>query len=405
MILVWEANEQDYNMRLIKMILLIMVFSPSACSPIRTARIVYTKAMGFPERKSYSYSNFDYRPDFELGFSSNDEIMLSFYQRSKRPASIDKNATDTSEMSFVVLLISKESGKLITKKEWPIPGKPNFLDLKKYYHRIFPLPDGGYVLLFNRNLQVLDSSLNIIHEKILDSFPKGYLYNSIYVPLHGPYFVLCQGLECVIIDYAAFKEVEKIDISKMQIRGIYEDKFLIHSSDENDNNINYLFEKKIGNVDSYSEFKLKINRSESETYLYDGSAMVFSNSNHTPYWFTIKNGETSNPVFVYEKDAVLSGLFMPALFARGPSPARSAPVVAISASKDRGWDLGLTSWVIVYDINTQQILKQTRNYNDFDYALSSDGRILAIFNEKKGTIKLYDIPAPDNVPATDSKKE
>jgi hypothetical protein len=66
-------------MRLKKLILPILLLSVSACATVRPARIVNTTTLGFPEYKSYNYSGGDYRPGFRMQFSSNDEIMLSFF--------------------------------------------------------------------------------------------------------------------------------------------------------------------------------------------------------------------------------------------------------------------------------------------------------------------------------------
>ena len=357
-----------------------LYFSVSACVTIKPARIVKTHAFGFPEYKSYSYTGFEYRPSFKMQISSNDEILLSFFQRA--PA--DKIMPKASGISFVALLISKEDGELIGKIERPIDGNPDWLELQRYYYGIYPLPDGCYVGLFNRNLQVFDSLFNIIHEKTLDRLPGGYRYD-IFTPLQGPFFALQQGAECEIIDYATFKTVDKFDISKIRIRDIMGDKLLIRY-DDSDNNVRYLFEKKIGEEDSSDDVYLKINNLSGEKFNYNGSITVLSGPARGQYWFTMENGETGNPVFIPS-----------ALGIGGPDPARRAPVVAISVYADRGWDLGNTSWVEVYEVTTGQKLLHTGKYNDgFSYALSSDGRTLAVFMERKGEIELYEIPAPAN---------
>jgi hypothetical protein len=45
---------------------------------------------------------------------------------------MDNAAKETSGISFVVLILSKEEGKLIRKKEWPIAGNPRRWELQSY---------------------------------------------------------------------------------------------------------------------------------------------------------------------------------------------------------------------------------------------------------------------------------
>lgn len=151
----------------------------------------------------------------------------------------------------------------------------------------------------------------------------------------------------------------------------------------------------------YSDFFLKMDVPRGEKFLYDGSFMVLDSRARNPFWFTVKNGETGNPVFVYEEPADRR---IPALGVAITVPARNVPVATISAFKARGWDRGNASWIVVYDVNTGQKLLHTGTYNEgIAHALSSDGRTLAVFNEKKGKIEIYEIPVPDSVPTPDSK--
>jgi hypothetical protein len=56
--------------------------------------------------------------------------------------------------------------------------------------RIQSLASGGYVGIINKHLQVLDSSLKTLNDRILD-LPKeqGWVYDLI-TPLSGPFFIL-----------------------------------------------------------------------------------------------------------------------------------------------------------------------------------------------------------------------
>ena len=189
--------------------------------------------------------------------------------------------------------------------------------------------------------------------------------------LTGPYY---------IIDYETFKTVEKVNNG---IVDIWRDKLLL--VDLSDGNISSLFEKRIGS--SSNGFQLKIDNFTDAKFAHNGAVIVLSYKGQFPpfaqnYWFTIENGKIGNPVFV-------EGEYVNILV-----PARKAPVFAVSASKSRLFDRGASGKINVYDINTQQRLLQTKTYNnEYDYALSSDGRSLAVFIREKRKIELYKVPS------------
>jgi len=378
-------------MRVVKLVLLILLFSISAGAADKPARTVKTQTLGLPEYKSYinlSPSN-NYRPDYSMHFTANDEIMLSYFQLNTPTAPTDKSTRETSTMSFIVLLISKGDGKLINKKVWQIDGEPSFGQRRKY--AILPLPDGGYAALLNGRLQVLDAAFSIIHDRLLDRLPQRYGYK-ISVPLQGTFFVLDSGVEYEIIDYSTFKTVKRLSAS-IPIRDIWEDKLLLRSEDAHA--AYYVYERKIGG--SPRSYNLKMDRLllRGEKFIHNGNSIILSRSElqsgRQDYWFIIENGETGVPVFVGGKRRFKPGEGISPVAA----PARRAPVVSISCYKERRFDLGDFSWTEVYDTNTGQKLLETKTYNDAAHrVLSADGRTLAVFIEKKGKLEFYDIPAP-----------
>ena len=316
--------------------------------------------------------------------------MLSYFQRSKQPVLTIKDDPKTSGLSFNVLFFSKEDGKLINKADWPVEGELDWIERLYYGSRIYPLSDSGYVGMFNKHLQILDSSLNVIHDKLLERLPYPNGYN-IVAPIKGTFFALRKGNkrysgENDIIDSETFKTVDRVSGGIVDIWG---DKLLMVSLSEK-GNITSIYEKRIGS--SPYGFQLKIDNYTDAKYTYNGAAIFlgYKGSIPTPYaehyWFTIENGKVGNPVFV-------EGGFATDLVA-----ARKAPVVAICVGKSRSFDRAATNWINVYDINTQHKLLQTKNYNDaIDYALSSDGRILAVFIHEKRKIELYKVPAPGDI--------
>jgi len=374
-------------MRSMKIAILVLLFSTHVFAADKPVLVINGKPLDLPQYEDYGKNERpNYEPEFNIQFSPKDEIMLSFFQRGKKPVLKIKDSQETSGLFFVTLFLSKEDGKLINKAEWPAAGELDSSERVRYGSRIYPLPDNGYVGMFNKRLQVLNSSLNAIHDRLLERLPeKKYVYE-IYAPSHGTFFALMQGYkrflgENDIIDYVTFKTVDRVSD---RIVDIWEDKLLLVGF--SGNKINYLFEKRIGS--SSEGFRLKIENFEDAKFAHNGAAIVLSYRGQFPpfaqhYWFTIENRKVGNPVFV-------EGEYVNRLVV-----ARAAPVFAVSASKSRLFDRGASGKINVYDINTQQMLLQTKTYNDdYDYALSSDGRSLSVFLYEKRKIEIYKVPAP-----------
>ena len=374
-------------MRLIKMVLLMLFFSVFMFAADKPAWVVKNKTLDLPEYENYNTNEIpNYDPKYKIQFSPKDEIMLSYFQRSKQPVLTIKDNPETSGLSFNVLLFAKEDGKLINKTEWPVVGELDWIERLFYGSRIYSLSDSGYVGIFNKHLQVLDPSLNVIRNRLLERLPDPYGYN-IFAPSHGTFFALQKSNkrysgENDIIDSDTFKTVFKVSGGIVDIWG--DTLLMISLSEKND--IDYLYEKKIGS--SSDGFHLKIDNFTDAKFLYNGSTIVLSYKGRIPpyaehYWFTIENGKVGNPVFV-------EGGFATSLVA-----AHKVPVVAINVAKLRSFDRGANGRINVYDIYTQQKLLQTKTYNDnFDYALSSDGQSLAVFIHEQRKIELYKVPAP-----------
>ena len=375
----------DMKIYLIKFVVLMLFFSASLCAADRPVWVIDAKTLNLPQYEDGDNNNeFGFNPRFRIQFSPKDEIMLSFLQRSKQPMLTIRDKPETSGTSFNVLFLSKEDGKLINKAEWPVENLQWFQHWS-YGPRIYPLPDNGYVGMFNMRLQVLDSSLNIVRNRLLERLPEpnGYTFS---VPLHGTFFVLRKGFNTFmgpydIIDYSTFEIADNVNDG---IIDVWRDKLLI--AGRTGNNIDRLFERTIGGAPG--GFHLKIDGFRDAKFAHNGAVIVLGHTGGRGqaiqyYWFTIENGETSKPVFV-EGEVV-----------RNMVLARNAPVVAIEASRSRAFDRGTTHWVSVYDINTQQRLLQTRTRNEAaHYALSSDGRYLAVFWRTRRTIELYRVPEP-----------
>ena len=110
---------------------------------------------------------------------------------------------------------------------------------------------------FNRHLQVLDSSFNIIHSRVLDILETVNTRYSIIVPLSGKFFILQWEFTAEVIDSSTFKTVEVIDsdsfkeveqLSPPRIIDTWEDDRLLSASYSRSGGIPgmHFFEKKIG---------------------------------------------------------------------------------------------------------------------------------------------------------------
>ena len=376
-------------MRTINIALLMLFFSVFLFSADKPALVVKNKTLDLPKYENYRKNEIpNYDPEFKIQFSQKDEIMLSFFQRSKHPVLTIKDDQGKASLFFNIILLSGEDGKLINKVEWPAVGELDWVERLHYGSRIYPLPDNGYVGMFHKRLQVLDSALNVIYDKLLERLPERYVYD-IFPPSHGTFFALCQSNkrysgENDIIDSDTFKVVDKVSGGIVDIWG---DKLLMVGFSEK-NKINSLYEKRIGSI--YDGFHLKIDNYTDAKFTHNGAAIVLSYKGQSPpyaqhYWLTIENGMAGNPVLV-------DGEFVNTLVT-----AREAPVFAVRSAKSRLFDRGGAGWINVYDINSKQKLLQTKTYNDnFDYALSSDGRILALFVHEKRKIEIYKVPESGN---------
>ena len=371
-----------------KIALLTLFFSASVFAADKPALVIEGKKLDLPEYENYIRNERPgYESEYKIQFSPKDDIMLSFFTRSKQPVLTTKDKPETAGLFYNVLFFSKEDGKLVNKVEWPAVGELDWIERLQYGSRIYPLPDNGYVGIFKKKLQVLDSSLNVVHDRVLERFPEQKYVYGIQAPSHGSFFSLWQtdkrySGENEIIDSNTFKTVDRVSGGIVDIWG---DKMLLVGF--SDTRIRNVIEKKIGS--SSDRFNIKIDNYTSARFVYNGDAVVLTyRGNISPpyaqhYWFTIENGKAGSPVFV--EKGYTTYLVV----------ARKAPVIAINVSKLRSFDRGDTGWINVYDINTKQILLQTKKYNDsYDFVLSSDGRSLALYIHEKRRIELYKIPEP-----------
>ena len=375
-------------MRLTNIVLVMLFFPILLFAADKPALVIEGKKLDFPEYENYIRNERPgYEPEYKIHFSSKDEIMLSFFKRTKQPVLTLKDNPETAGLSFNVLFFSKEDGKLINKAEWPAVGELDWIERLQYGSRIYPLPDNGYVGVFNKHLQILDSSLNVVHDRVLERLQEQKYVYGIQAPSHGSFFSLWKtdkrySGEKEIIDSNTFKTIGRISEGIVDIWG---DKMLLVGFSGND--INYVYEKRIGSTSD--GFNIKIDYYTDAKYVHNGTAIVLGyRGNILPphakhYWFTIENGKAGNPVFVGKG------------FATYLVTARKAPVVAIIIAKLRSFDRGAARCINVYNTNTQQMLLQTKTYNEeFDYVLSADGKSLAVFFKTQKRIELYKIPEP-----------
>jgi len=107
-------------------------------------------------------------PYYEVDFTPDNIIFISFLEYKYQPQLGSKAQPE----KMVVLLLSREKGKLIKRIEWPVI--TDYGNRTRSFYRIYPLPSGGYIALINGRLQALDSSFSVIHERVLDATENSY---------------------------------------------------------------------------------------------------------------------------------------------------------------------------------------------------------------------------------------
>ena len=163
------------------------------------------------------------RSHFRLVFSPSDEIIVSFVQSSALGQPV--TAKDAQAV-FVLLFISPKDGTLIKRIEWPLDKKPD------YWFRdetlIKPLPEGGYVVVINDHLLILDSDLNVRYDKVLENNAQKIKDYKIFAPFAGPFFILEHGhYKREIIDSRNFRVIENLDGQSFKIRDISGDTVIV----------------------------------------------------------------------------------------------------------------------------------------------------------------------------------
>jgi len=125
-----------------QMFLLLFLSSTAFVSPAVAAdKPVWTidyEKLNLPERGN-PFGRAKPDPNFRVEFTLDNKILISFLQHKPQT----KGSKDTPE-KFVVLLLSRETGELIKGVELPLVS-----EVPGMYHRIYPLPSGGYVGIIN----------------------------------------------------------------------------------------------------------------------------------------------------------------------------------------------------------------------------------------------------------------
>lgn len=322
-------------------------------------------------------------PEYRIQFTPDNKVLISFWERRPQTGLAIKDAPEKSGSVFVVLLLSRETGELLKRIEWPVMGEVLPAQKIQYGSRIYPLHSGGYVGIINRHLQVFDPSFNVIHDKVLET-TKDVRYN-LLVPLNGEFFSIeLRGDDQItmIIDSKTFKTIERFSGVNFII-GIWEDQ-LLATSYSKDTREQRFFKKKIGASQWNDLGLIQGNRADAK-FIYNGTIIVTDIIEQIPdrkvFWFMIENDKKSDPVFKG------IGRF---------KPSWCVPIVAIRPNYlsdfRRALDLDGKQWIEVYDLNAQRVLFTTKKYNDIvDYAISPNGDSIVLMTKKK--IEFYKVPA------------
>ena len=128
----------------------------------------------------------NHEPGYKVQFTPDNKVLISFWERRPQTELATKDTPENSGSVFVALLLSRETGELIRRVEWPVMRESLSGQRFSYGSRIYPLRSSGYVGIINRHLQVFDSSFNVVHNRVLERFEDA-MYNLI-VPLYGQFF-------------------------------------------------------------------------------------------------------------------------------------------------------------------------------------------------------------------------
>jgi len=337
-----------------------------------------------------------HEPGYKIQFTPDNNVLVSFWERRQQTELVTKNSPEKSGTFFVVLILSEETGELIRRIEWPVLGESAFGGYRfRHGSCIYPLPSGGYVGIINRRLQVLDSSLNIIHDRVLET-PKDGRYELI-TPLYGQYFIFKhrEGYSdetgwaiwiTEIIDSKTFKTIDRVNLPNSEVWDIWGDRLLAINF-PNEHYERRLLVRKVGEI-QWNDLGLTQGGYSEAKYIYNGTIIVTDVSRQSPgrkgFWFTIEEGKKSDPVF---KDRLIF------------KPSWNTPIIANRVGKEsalrEALDLDTPLWIEAYNINTKQIELATKKYtNMVGHAISPDGNSIAVMTTKK--IELYNVNSKKN---------
>ena len=329
-------------------------------------------------------------PDYKVEFTMDNKVLISFFESRRQTESATKDTSDKSVSFFVVLLLSKETGELIRRVEWPVLGES--LSSRRIGHVscIYPLPSSGYVGIINRHLQVLDPSFNVIHDRLLETSKD--VYFDVIAPLYGQFFVLrsresyesSSFLTSEIIDFKTFKTVEKFieHTLNLGIHDIWEDQ-LVATRYHIESDTRLFFKKRIG-ASQWNDLGLAQKGNDTAKFIHNGTIIIRGYTgqatNTKGFWFAIENGKKG--------ELVSSGLLF--------KPSWNTSIVASKRSYlpsfRSTFDLDSKVWIEAFDLSTQQVLLATKRYSAsdiIDYAISPNGDSIVLVTKKK--IELYNV--------------
>ena len=339
-------------------------------------------------------------PDFHVHLTQDNKILVSFLHYKPQSELEPLNKSKKFDTFFVALLLSTKNGELIRRVEWPL-GESTLGQQIGHDSRIYPLPSGDYVGIIDKKLQVLNSSFDVIHDRVLDTLERGKGSYKIIVPLSGKYIVLKQiqsGARFAgiveIIDSGTFETLERFEQPDFEIVDIWKDRLLSISNDGNDKS--RFFEKKIGafqwDVLGSTQWSIlhvlaliDSRRYANPRFIYNGT-IIFRDIIEQPsaptapkgFFFMIEDGNKNGPFF----EGCIS------------KPSWNTPNVACGKSKLSAirelLDLFAKSWVEIFDLSTRKVLLTTKKSSDMvDYEISPDGNSIIIITQKK--IELYTV--------------
>jgi len=346
-----------------------------------------------------------------IEFDSSGDLLLSFFRCASgcRPITY-RPATFPPATAFVAVLLAGSDGHVIRKNEWPLVREIDSGPQFRHRSRLRALVGGGFIGVIGNRIEILDSSFKVLRERCLDCEYQDLDHFYSVVSARAGQLAMLDRMSWTepgdhhhteVVDVRTLTAVDAWDATSVRLESLRDDRVLAvrranrpstpspvgvpapYQPDE-------IIEKRVGSP--WQQTGLKLNSGYQARFVGDDEIVWTGNRGAAQCWAVIAGARaTGNPVCYADGEADFIST----------RPADNAPIIAVHLSSLHNlraaldFTKGTLSWVVVHDLSTGRRLLVTRKrYDERDYALSSDGRYLAVLTEKK--LEVYAVPGPSH---------